>query len=110
MTFDLLKKYLIEAVIENLQEKETLNESFSKEKDLILEMKQGKMRKMLKIPDGKNIEDVYSSGDKLLADLLKKEKNKNKIMKMLVFASNMNPKIKVLKKALVKLKKMLSEE
>lgn len=110
MTFDLLKKYLIEAVIEKLQEKETLNESFSKEKDLILEMKQGKMRKMLKIPDGKNIEDVYSSGDKLLADLLKKEKNKNKIMKMLVFASNMNPKIKVLKKALVKLKKMLSEE
>lgn len=110
MTFDLLKKYLIEAVIEKLQEKETLNESFPKEKDLILEMKQGKMRKMLKIPDGKNIEDVYSSGDKLLADLLKKEKNKNKIMKMLVFASNMNPKIKVLKKALVKLKKMLSEE
>ena len=110
MTFDLLKKYLIEAVIEKLQEKETLNESFPKEKDLILEMKQGKMRKMLKIPDEKNIEDVYSSGDKLLADLLKKEKNKNKIMKMLVFASNMNPKIKVLKKALVKLKKMLSEE
>ena len=105
-----MKKISVNVIFRPSLAFKSLNESFPKEKDLILEMKQGKMRKMLKIPDGKNIEDVYSSGDKLLADLLKKEKNKNKIMKMLVFASNMNPKIKVLKKALVKLKKMLSEE
>ena len=46
----------------------------------------------------RKLEDVYTSGKKLAEDLLKKVDYESAI-KMLVFAANMNPEIKVLKSA-----------
>ena len=67
-------------------------------KQFLLEVKQGKLRNLLGVPEDKQIEDVYTSGKKLAEDLLKKVDYESAI-KMLVFAANMNPEIKVLKSA-----------
>lgn len=76
-----------------------MNSLFESTKERFLfEVKQGKLRNLLDIPDDKQIEDVYSSGTKLATKLLKKVDYESAI-KMLVFAANMNPDIKVLKAA-----------
>lgn len=67
-------------------------------KSFLLEVKQGKLRKLLNIKDNENLDDKYTSGAKLAKDLLKKVDYAAAI-KMLVFAANMNPDIKVLKAA-----------
>ena len=41
-------------------------------KQFLLEVKQGKLRNLLGVPEDKQIEDVYTSGKKLAEDLLKK--------------------------------------
>lgn len=70
----------------------------STKQQFLLEVKQGKLRNLLGIHDEQKIEDVYTSGTKLANDLLKKVDYESAI-KMLVFAANMNPDIKVLKSA-----------
>lgn len=74
-------------------------------KEFLLEVKQGKLRKLLNIKDSDSIDDAYTSGSKLARDLLKKVDYEEAI-KMLVFAANMNPDIKVLKSAVNACKRM----
>lgn len=74
-------------------------------KEFLIEVKQGKLRKLLNIKDGNSIDDAYTSGSKLARDLLKKVDYEEAI-KMLVFAANMNPDIKVLKSAVNACKRM----
>jgi len=75
-------------------------ESFSERQDLMMEakkkkwakdikVKKGKMHTLLKVPDDKNIEDVYTSGEKLAKDLIK-EVGKEKAAGMINFAANIN--------------------
>lgn len=71
----------------------------------LTEIKQGKLRKLLNIPDDKQVEDVYTSGNKMAKDLLKHVPYEAAI-KMLVFAANMNPDIKVFKSAVNAIKRM----
>ena len=74
-------------------------------KEFLIEVKQGKLRKLLNIKDSDSIDDAYTSGSKLARDLLKKVDYEEAI-KMLVFAANMNPNIKVLKSAVNACKRM----
>lgn len=74
-------------------------------KEFLMEVKQGKLRKLLNIRDSDSIDDAYTSGSKLARDLLKKVDYEEAI-KMLVFAANMNPEIKVLKSAVNACKRM----
>lgn len=74
-------------------------------KEFLIEVKQGKLRKLLNIKDSDNIDDAYTSGSKLARDLLKKVDYEEAI-RMLVFAANMNPDIKVLKSAVNACKRM----
>lgn len=74
-------------------------------KEFLIEVKQGKLRKLLNIRDSDSIDDAYTSGSKLARDLLKKVDYEEAI-KMLVFAANMNPEIKVLKSAVNACKRM----
>ena len=74
-------------------------------KEFLIEVKQGKLRKLLNIKDSDSIDDAYTSGSKLARDLLKKVDYEEAI-KMLVFAANMNPEIKVLKSAVNACKRM----
>lgn len=74
-------------------------------KEFLIEVKQGKLRKLLNIKDSDSIDDAYTSGSKLARDLLKKVDYEEAI-KMLVFAANMNPDIKVLKSAVNACKRM----
>ena len=74
-------------------------------KEFLIEVKQGKLRKLLNIRDSESIDDAYTSGSKLARDLLKKVDYEEAI-KMLVFAANMNPEIKVLKSAVNACKRM----
>lgn len=74
-------------------------------KEFLMEVKQGKLRKLLNIKDSDSIDDAYTSGIKLARDLLKKV-DYDEAIKMLVFAANMNPDIKVLKSAVNACKRM----
>ena len=76
--------------------------------EYLVEVKQGKLRKLLNIPGDKKVDEVYTSGHKLAADLMKKVKY-DAAIRMLVFAANMNQNSKVFKSAVNAIKKMKPE-
>lgn len=66
-----------------------------------IDVKEGKMTKLLNIPKGKKITDVYTSGKKLAEDLLKAvDGDKKKASSMLAFAANVDKTDNVLDTAL----------
>jgi hypothetical protein len=70
-------------------------------------VKKGKMRKLLKIPADQKVTDVYTSGEKLAKDLLKAVNgNKKEASSMLAFSANVDPENNVLDKALHAIKKL----
>lgn len=82
------------------------------EKDWVSDVKpkQGKMRKLLNIPDGKKISDVFKSGKDLAMKLLKANNNdESKTASMLAFAANVDKEDTVLDKALRHMKKINKE-
>lgn len=66
--------------------------------ELLLEIKEGKLRRILGVPKGKSIEDVYTSGKQIAKKLLNKVDYESAI-KMITFAANMNPDNKLFKAA-----------
>lgn len=74
----------------------------------LTELKEGKLRKLLGVPNSKNIDDVYKSG-KQIAEVLLTKIDYDDAMKMLVFASNMNPENKLFKNAVRALKSSSKE-
>ena len=78
-------------------------EKWSKE----IKVKTGRMHRLLGIPQGKKIIDVYSSGITLAKDLLKAVNgNKKQASSMLAFAANVDKDNNVLDKALHAIKKL----
>lgn len=66
-----------------------------------IDVKEGKMTKLLNIPKGKKITDVYTSGKKLAEDLLKAVGgDRKKASSMLAFAANVDKTNNVLDTAL----------
>lgn len=76
---------------------------------ILTEIKEGKLRKLLGVPNSKNIEDVYKSGKQIASVLMKKVKYED-ALRMLVFASNMNPENRLFKSAVRSLKSNFSED
>ena len=75
--------------------------SESKEWASDIEPKEGKMKELLSIPEGKKVSDVYTSGKKLANDLVKALKgDKKKAASMLAFAANIDKQDNVLDVAL----------
>ena len=79
--------------------KEILNEAEKWAQDV--DVKKGKMHRLLNVPSDKKIIDVYKSGKKLAQDLLNAVNgDKKKASSMLAFAANVDPTNNVLDTAL----------
>jgi hypothetical protein len=75
-----------------------------------VEPKKGKMHEILGIPTNKKISDVYTSGKKLAADLLKKTGDRKEATSMLSFAANVDKTDNVLDAALKAIKNIKEKE
>lgn len=76
-----------------------MKKNWSKDVDVT----KGKMHKLLNIPEGKKILDVYTSGEKLADDLLKATNNDYKeVTGMLAFSANINSEYDIFDIALKK--------
>jgi len=72
-----------------------------------IKIKSGKMTRLLNIPNGKKIIDVYTSGEKLAKDLVKAVGgNKKKAAGMLAIPANANPENNVFDVALKSIHKV----
>lgn len=80
----------------------------SLKESILLEMKEGRLRKILGVPKNKSIEDVYKSGQQIANRLLSKV-DYNSAIKMITFAANMNPDNKLFKSAFNAVKKSKPE-
>jgi hypothetical protein len=70
-------------------------------------IKKGKMRKLLKIPAGKLVSDMYTDGSQLASDLLRAVNgNKKEASSMLSYVANIDDTNNVLDKALHAIKKL----
>lgn len=70
-------------------------------------VKKGKMRKLLKVPADEKLTDVYTSGHKLAKDLLKAVNgDKKEASSMLAYAANVDSKNNILDRALHAIKSL----
>lgn len=89
----------------------TINENENNKWAADVDIKKGKMHKLLGIPSEKTISDVYTSGEKLAEDLLKATDNNYKeVAGMLAFPANTNPEHDIFDIALKMVKKLREEK
>jgi len=69
-------------------------------------VKKGKMRRLLNVPADKKLTDVYTSGQKLAKDLLKAIGDKKEVSSMLAYAANIDSDNNVLDRALHAIKSL----
>ena len=102
-----LSSFKSEYVLTNKQWKCDL--MFYLKEEVLLEIKEGKLRKILGVPKDKSIEDVFKSGNQI-AEILLKKTDYDDAIRMITFAANMNPGNKLFKSAFNAVKRKKPEE